>query len=105
MLETEWRRESLLVAARIKTRAETLGITAGQFALSWLLNNRFVTSIVAGPRTEAQWEEYLDALVYRFTADDENFMDSLVTPGHASTPGYNDPDEPIEGRPMWSLPA
>ena len=105
MLETEWRRESLLVAGKIRTRAETLGITAGQFALSWLLNNRLVTSTVAGPRTEEQWEEYLSALAYRFTADDENFMDSLVPPGHPSTPGYNDPDEPIEGRPTWSSPA
>jgi aryl-alcohol dehydrogenase (NADP+) len=31
-------------------------------------------------------------------ADDEMFVDSLVPPGHASTPGYTDPAYPIEGR-------
>lgn len=103
MLETEWRRESLVVAAKIKARVASLGITPGQFAVSWVLNNRLVTAAVAGPRTEAQWDEYLGALGYRFTAADEAFMDALVTPGHPSTPGYNDPDEPIaEGRPTWS---
>jgi hypothetical protein len=25
-------------------------------------------------------------------------VDNLVAPGHASTPGYNDPQYPIEGR-------
>ncbi len=102
MIRAEWRRESLLIAREMKVRAEQLGITAGQFAVSWVLNNRFVTAVVAGPRTPAQWDGYLAALDYRFTAADEQFMDALVTPGHYSTPRFNDPDEPIEGRPTWS---
>jgi hypothetical protein len=32
-------------------------------------------------------------------ASDEAFVDHLVPPGHPSTPGYNDPAYPIEGRP------
>ena len=31
------------------------------------------------------------ALDYRFTAEDEALIDRLVTSGHPSTPGYNDP--------------
>jgi hypothetical protein len=31
-------------------------------------------------------------------AEDEAFIDSLVSPGHPSTPGYNDPAYPLEGR-------
>ena len=60
-------------------------------AVAWVLNNRLVTAPIAGPRTEAQWEDYLGALAYRFTAEDEALVDSLVAPGHPSTPGYNDP--------------
>ena len=52
----------------------------------------------AGPRTEEQWDEYLHALDYRFTAEDEALIDRLVAPGHPSTPGFNDPAYPIEGR-------
>jgi len=40
------------------------------------------------------------ALAYRFTAEDEALIDSLVTAGHPSTPGFNDPAYPIEGRPI-----
>jgi len=43
-------------------------------------------------------EDYLAALDYDFTAEDEALVDRLVVPGHASTPGYNDPLYPIEGR-------
>ncbi|MBR0719075.1 aldo/keto reductase [Bradyrhizobium liaoningense] len=98
MMQTEWRPESLALAQEIKAHAEKRGITAGQFAVSWVLNSSFVTSIIAGPRTEAQWDDYISALDYRFTAEDEALIDRLVTPGHPSTPGYNDPAYPIEGR-------
>ena len=40
----------------------------------------------------------------RFTAEDEALVDSLVATGHPSTPGFNDPAYPIEGRPTWSAP-
>ena len=98
MMQTEWRPESLQLAQEIKTHAEKNGITAGQFAVAWVLNSAFVSSIVAGPRTEEQWDGYISALDYRFTAEDEALIDRLVVPGHPSTPGYNDPAYPIEGR-------
>lgn len=98
MMQTEWRPESLQLAQEIKTHAEKNGITAGQFAVAWVLNSAFVSSIVAGPRTEEQWDGYIRALDYRFTAEDEALIDRLVVPGHPSTPGYNDPAYPIEGR-------
>ncbi|WP_027565691.1 aldo/keto reductase [Bradyrhizobium sp. URHA0013] len=98
MMQTEWRPESLQLAQEIKAHAEKKGITAGQFAVAWVLNSAFVSSIVAGPRTEEQWEGYTGALDYRFSAEDEALIDRLVVPGHPSTPGYNDPAYPIEGR-------
>jgi aryl-alcohol dehydrogenase-like predicted oxidoreductase len=98
ILETEWRRESLEIAQVLKKHAEARGMTAGQFAVNWVLNNTLVTAALAGPRTEAQWDEYLGALDHRFTAMDEALVDSLVASGHPSTPGYNDPQYPIEGR-------
>ena len=98
LMETEWRRESLEIAQEIARHAQARGITPGQFAMAWLLHNRLVTAPSAGPRTEAQWEEYLGALDYRFTAEDEALVDQLVPAGHPSTPGYTDPAYPVEGR-------
>jgi aryl-alcohol dehydrogenase-like predicted oxidoreductase len=63
-----------------------------------VLNSAFVTGVIAGPRTEEQWDDYIRALDYRFTAEDEALIDRLVVSGHPSTPGFNDPAYPIEGR-------
>ena len=98
MLETEYRQESLTVARKIQARARKRAMTAAQFAVNWILNNALVTSVVAGPRTTRQWSGYLGALKHPFTAADEAFVDGLVQPGHASTPGYTDPRYPVTGR-------
>ena len=99
MMETEFRAESLDYAQRIKARAEARGMTAGQFALNWVLANPLVTSVLAGPRTEAHWEDYLGALDHALTPEDETFIDAMVPMGHPSTPGFSDPRYPITGRP------
>ncbi len=96
--QTEYRAENLSLAQEIKHHAEARGITASQFAFAWVLNNRFITSAIAGPRTLEQWEDYIPALDYKFTAEDEALVDRFVTTGHPSTPGYNDPAHPYLGR-------
>jgi aryl-alcohol dehydrogenase-like predicted oxidoreductase len=98
MLETEWRPESLAIAQTIAAHAAARGLTPIQFAIQWLLNNELVTSPIVGPRTEAQMRAYLAALDATFGREDEALVESLVPTGHPSTPGYNDPAYPIEGR-------
>ena len=98
MLESEWRPESLHIAQEIADHARAKGVTPGQFAFAWVLNNRLVTAAIGGPRTEEQWEDYAGALACRLGAEDEALIDRLVSPGHPSTPGYNDPSYPLEGR-------
>ena len=63
-----------------------------------MLNSSFVSSVIAGPRSEEQRDDYMRALEYRFTAEDEALIHPLVASGHPSTPGYSDPAYPIEGR-------
>jgi aryl-alcohol dehydrogenase-like predicted oxidoreductase len=98
MLETEFRDESIAIAQTLKRHAETTGRSPIQFALAWLWANRIVTSVIAGPRTIEQWKQYVDAIGTAWNAEDEKLVDSLVTPGHPSTPGYNDPQYPFYGR-------
>ena len=97
-METEFREQSLAIAQKLKVHAEKTGRSATQFALAWLWANRVVTSIIAGPRTLAQWNDYVEAIGTAWSADDEALVDSLVPPGHPSTPGYNDPQYPFYGR-------
>jgi aryl-alcohol dehydrogenase-like predicted oxidoreductase len=98
MMETEFRPESIVMAQTIKAHAEKKGLTTSQFALAWVLNNRIVSAVIAGPRTFEQWTAYLSAVGKTLDADDEALIDSLVAPGHPSTPGYNDPQYPFYGR-------
>lgn len=98
IMQTEFRAESLQLAQTIKTHAERRGMSAGAFALNWVLNCAGVSSVLAGPRTLEQWQGYLGALDHTFTAEDEALVERLVPAGHPSTPGYSDPRYPPAGR-------
>ena len=98
ILDTEFRAESLAIAQTLQQYVADKGINLAQFACAWVLASRAVSSVIAGPRTLAQWQDYLPALGYTITAEDEAFVDSLVKPGHPSTPGYADPAYPLAAR-------
>jgi aryl-alcohol dehydrogenase (NADP+) len=98
IMETEFREESLAIAQTLRAHADKRGLSATQFAIAWLLANRIVSSVIAGPRTMEQWRDYLTALDKALDDEDEALVDSLVKPGHPSTPGYNDPAYPFYGR-------
>ena len=98
MVETEFREESLVIAQQLKAHAESQGISLAQFATAWVLANPVVSSVIAGPRTLKQWQDYLPALDYTVTLADEALVDGFVKPGHPSTPGYTDPAYPLNGR-------
>ena len=98
ILQTEFRAESLALATRVVEHARSRNLTPLQFALGWVWNNALVHGLIAGPKTLAQWQEYLQAMDAPFDGADEALVDSLVAPGHASTPGYTDPQYPVAGR-------
>jgi aryl-alcohol dehydrogenase-like predicted oxidoreductase len=98
MTETEFREESLVIAQKLKQHAQAHGTTVAQLAVAWVLAHRAVSSVIAGPRTLAQWQDYLPALDYTVTAEDEALVDSFVAPGHPSTPGFTDPAYPLNSR-------
>ncbi|AJG23341.1 aldo/keto reductase [Cupriavidus basilensis] len=100
MMETEFREESLVIAQTLKAHADARGLKLGQFATAWVLANPIVSSVIAGPRTLAQFEDYFDAVGVPISPEEEALVDQLVRPGHASTHGYNDPNYPLTGRPV-----
>jgi len=98
MLETEFREESLRIAELLKAHCEQKGVALSHFAAAWVLASRSVSSVIAGPRTFAQWQDYFGALECTITPEDVAVVDALVKQGHPSTPGYNDPQYPLEQR-------
>jgi aryl-alcohol dehydrogenase-like predicted oxidoreductase len=74
-------------------------VASAHLAIQWVLRNPIISGAIVGPRTEAQLADYIAALDCAYTDEDEAVISALVTPGHAATPGYNDPAYRIEGRP------
>ena len=98
ILQTEFRAQSLVIAERLKAHCERKGVALSHFASAWVLANKAVSAVIAGPRTFEQWCDYFGALDVTIDAEDEALVDSLVAPGHPSTPGYTDPAYPLNGR-------
>jgi aryl-alcohol dehydrogenase-like predicted oxidoreductase len=98
IMQTEFRPESVQLSQTLASHAQKKGIAPTRLALGWVWNNRLVHGLIGGPRTLAQWRDYLDALGQPFDAEDEAFISALVPAGHASTPGYTDALYPVAGR-------
>ena len=107
MMQTEWRPR--IAGDRQGDQASCRGQGAStpvQFAFAWVLNNRLVTAAIAGPRTLEQ----LEATICRrsttaSTPRTRPWSTAWSRRGHPSTPGFNDPAYPIEGRPTRTAPA
>ena len=98
MMETEFRDASFEIAARLGQHAAARGISLTEFALAWVLANRLISSVIAGPRTLEQLESYYGAIGLKLSLEEEAMVDQLVPPGHASVHGYVDPSHPFFGR-------
>lgn len=98
ILQTELRDESFEVAQQLIPLAEQHGKTLTQFALSWVLANSTITSVIIGPRTMEQLEDNLGCLDCEITEDDEQVINQLVPSGEHTGKGYNDPAYPVLGR-------
>ncbi len=95
--ETEMR-EDLLAAARVfAARAEATDRRPADLALRWVLENRAVTSVLVGPRTLGQLEDYLASPATAFTDADEAAVEAIVPTGGVIGL-YADPRYPFRGR-------
>lgn len=98
--QTSFRPEALVLAQKLAEFARERGTDAGALAIGWVLANPLVVSVLAGPRTLAQWDAYVTAAARPFAREEEAYLSALVPPGHPATPGFSDPQYPILGRPI-----
>jgi hypothetical protein len=71
------------------------GSTAAHFALEWVLNSAPSFGHLRAAHSGAVAGLPGSAPVSPLTAEDEALVDRMVPPGHASTPGYTDPNYPV----------
>lgn len=75
------------VIEALAAHSEKRGVSMVDLAIQWVLNNKLISSVIAGPKTLDQWTSYLGALKTKFNAEDEKLVNSLVSSGHPATPG------------------
>ena len=98
MKQAELRAESFEVARQIGKHCEARGVAPSRFAIAWCLANPILTSVIIGPRTQAQFEDNRAALDVTVTPEDESFIAALVPPGEHSGHGFQDVAYPVTGR-------
>jgi aryl-alcohol dehydrogenase-like predicted oxidoreductase len=98
LLKRDFQTETFAAVEAIREHAAKRGMSPIDFAIQWVLNNKIVSSVIAGPRTAEHWTAYLDALKHDFTAEDEALVDSLVSSGHPAAPGLIWSRHPPMGR-------
>ena len=90
MLESEWRPESMQIAQELAEHVAKRGGSLIHFAVQWVLNNKALTSVIAGPRTFEQWTNYTDytslQVVGRRRSPGQQAGSHRVTPRHRATP-------------------
>lgn len=98
ILEMEFLPQTLAAAEKAADHARSRGRSLSGLALRWVLTNRLVSSVIAGPRTPEQLRAYLDALATPYDAEDEAVLSALALPGQTATPGHSDPRYRLHGR-------
>ncbi len=98
MQQAELRDASIEISQQIAAHCEKKECNPSQFALSWVLANPILTSVILGPRTMEQYDDNVGCLNVEITAEDEAFIDSVVPPGEHSGFGFQDTAYPVTGR-------
>ncbi len=99
MKEAELREDSFVVAQEITGYCEKRNVSPSQFALSWVLANPIISSVIIGPKSYEQFEDNMGCLDVAVTPEDEAFVDGIIPPGEHSGKGFQDPAYPVFGRP------
>ena len=99
ILETELRHDNLVVAQELKKIADDHGKSLSQIAVNWVISNPIVTSAVIGPRSIEQYEDNLGSIGWDITPELISSIDALIPPGEHVGFGFNDPQNPVMGRP------
>ena len=90
---------SIKVAQELSELSEGMGKKLSQFALNWVISNPIVTSAIIGPRNLDQYEDNIGALGWEIESSILAKLDQLVPPGEHTGYGFNDPQNPVRGRP------
>ena len=96
--ETELFPETIALANQAADYAEAGGRRPAGLAINWVLANQAITSVLIGPKSKAQLDDYLAAVATPYEPADETHLSGLCPSGHTPVPGQSDPRYPYRGR-------
>ena len=103
-LQAEWRQESVVVAEKLRPTAQRLGCTLGQLSIAWAMRNRYVHSVIIGPKNLEQAIESTAAAMVQLDDEVERVVDDLIPPGcHSGKAFFDVHYAPVIGRKVDTL--
>ncbi|MFC1931085.1 aldo/keto reductase [Chloroflexota bacterium] len=72
-----WRESNFKAVARLKEITQKHGRSMAQFALAWILNNRYISSVICGANSVKQLEENLGVIGLTLTDEELAFCDDI----------------------------
>jgi aryl-alcohol dehydrogenase-like predicted oxidoreductase len=85
---SRWTEATLARVERLRAVAAALGRDPMPLSLAWVMQQPGVCSAIVGPRTLGQFEENLEALALRFSAEELRLIDAAAPPGSHTSPYY-----------------
>ncbi len=80
------------VGRKFSARAKEIGVAPSQLAVSWVLHQKGITSVLLGPRSVVQLQDLLPSVQLKIDDDTLRYIDSLVPPGRYATSFFNTAD-------------
>ena len=80
------------VGRKFAALANELGVQPSQLAVSWVLHQQGISSVILGPRSVAQLQDLLPSVELEIDDDTLKVIDSLVPPGRYVTSFFNTVD-------------
>lgn len=80
---------AFVIVDTLKEIAQAKGVTPGQVALAWCMNQPGITAPIIGPRTVEQLEDNLGALNVTLSDEDRAKLDAVAPPGGVTVTYYD----------------
>lgn len=85
---SRWTEASMVRINTLRPLAADKEVALSRFALAWVLQQPGVCTVLVGPRSRDQLDDYLAALAIRFTKEELQEINAAVPPGSHTSPYY-----------------
>lgn len=97
-MKSEYHLKCLEISKIIKDYAEQYNLSASELSTKWILKNKLIKGVIAGPGNKNQLFGYIKALNVLYSDENEKFIENLNQSGQQIPSTYVSHHLPVIGR-------